>query len=534
MGAVPPRQAPRHFSKRCMRALMSRLAVLWRLALGQGRSLLTLAEREPADFPFVQSDLAQLHRLRSDPAAASLDDTTWKDLMLGAYHAELSKEVSIFGQQALYLRLRAGAGDASMAAVETMMRDQPALAQLHVTCKSLRHSSKEIATLLYEDVAPATPWWAGSTWLLTLLLAASVLGAAWSPLSWIVTGVILYILITTQMAHSDRMEAWQASMHTLRLLLRVTTLLGGPDAARASKLNRSISAPPSNAIPGMREYMDWFMLANVSHYYKSMGLVRDNLAFARQCFERVANLEADVALARHLLRVPSFCLASVSSGLINLRDTYHPLLDKAQPLTIQLTGKGAFLSGQNGIGKSTFLRTVGLNLVAARAFGFCYASHASVPAVPVYASMQSEDSLMGGESLYMAELRRAKELLASANGPHPGVCIIDEIFRGTNHMESISAAASVLDVLAARGTVIVSSHNLVLAPLLAHRLEPLCVAKGADGLLTRSPGILAHTNGIALLSSQGFGGEVEANAARVFGWLSDYLADPVECSGVLA
>jgi hypothetical protein len=75
----------------------------------------------------------------------------------------------------------------------------------------------------------------------------------------------------------------------------------------------------------------------------------------------------------------------------------------------------------------------------------------------VYASMQGEYSLLGGESLHMAQLRRAGELLAAADGAHRGIFIIDQIFRGTSHLESVSAAAAVLDALAAKGLVIVSS-----------------------------------------------------------------------------
>jgi DNA mismatch repair ATPase MutS len=143
--------------------------------------------------------------------------------------------------------------------------------------------------------------------------------------------------------------------------------------------------------------------------------------------------------------------------------------------------------------------------------------------------MQSEDSLLGGESLYQSELRRATELLAAANGPHPGVCIIDEIFRGTNHAESVSAAASVLDALAARSLVVVSSHNLVLAPLLAHRFTPWCVERAEGGPLTLAPGVLAHTNGIALLAERGFSVDVQRRAGEVFDWLSSYLAHPAQC-----
>ncbi len=434
----------------------------------------------------------------------------------------------------LYQRLRVGKGSADPASVEALMDAPEELARLHHTCRSLRHAEVEIATLLYETEAPPLPRWAGKTWVPMLVLAASIAAAMFSPLGWIVTGVVLYLMIATQMRYTERMDAWQLSMQSLQMVLRVTSLLNGPDAGAAGKINRQLTRPPIHSVPFLREYIDWFMLGNVNHYHKGVALVSANLPFLRQCFERVANLEADVALARHFVAAPVVCRAVAGETAITLRDAIHPLLPDAQPLTIALKQKGAFISGQNGIGKSTLLRTIGLNLVAARAFGFCYASSACVPDVPVYSSMQSEDSMQARESLYMAELRRAQELLAAAVGPHPGVYIIDEIFRGTNHLESVSAAAAVLDVLAAKGMVIVSSHNLVLAPLLAHRLDPLCVASDARGVLSLSAGVLAHTNGIALLSQRGFGTEVEAGAAKVFEWLSGYLAHPADAPQVLA
>ncbi|MES2015337.1 MAG: DNA mismatch repair protein MutS [Pseudomonadota bacterium] len=519
-----------------MFALQQKLSVWATRVLGRCRALMQIPGREPADFPFVASDVAQLHRLCSDPAGAAIDDATWKDLLLDVYCAQLSQEVSIFGQHALYQRLRAGHGAQHRASIEALLREPGALEQLHQRCKPLRHADQEIATLLHEAVAPPVPWWSGKTWPLMVLLIASVAAATLSPAAWLVTGLVLYLLMSTQMRYQDTMEQWQRAMRSLQMLLRVESLLDGPHAAQASKINRALTrAPVEMLIPGLGVYRDWFMLANVNHYFKGVGLVRDNLALLRACFARLANLEADIALARHLLCTPTFCWAVQGDArAIALRDTVHPLLAQAQPLCLELEGKGAFISGQNGIGKSTLLRTVGINLVAARAFGFCYATSATVPDLPVYASMQSEDAMLGGESLYMAELRRAQELLAASEGPHAGVCIIDEIFRGTNHLESVSAAASVLDVLAAKGLVIVSSHNLVLGSLLAHRLEPLCVARAGDGALTLSDGVLAHTNGIALLAQRGFGPQVEAGAGKVFDWLSSYLAHPADCSAVLA
>jgi len=80
--------------------------------------------------------------------------------------------------------------------------------------------------------------------------------------------------------------------------------------------------------------------------------------------------------------------------------------------------------------------------------------------------------------------------------------------------------------------VVVSSHNLVLAPLLAHRLEPYFISVEHD-VMQLEAGVLAHTNGIALLSTQGFGTRIEDKAGKVAQWLSSYLAEPASAAGVL-
>lgn len=242
--------------------------------------------------------------------------------------------------------------------------------------------------------------------------------------------------------------------------------------------------------PGAAGYADWFALANVKHYFRSAALVFAERTFLQRCYMACGKLEADVALARHLLGRDDWYW-SARADAVALDGAVHPLMEHARALSLALDGKGAFLSGCNGVGKSTFLPTVGINLVAARAFGFCYATSAALPALPVHASMRSADALLDGESLYLAELRRAKELLAASMTEVPGIFLVDEIFRGTNHLESVSAAAAVLDELASRALVLVSSHKLVLAPLLAHRLDPYFIARTGDGTLILSASVLA-------------------------------------------
>ena len=494
-------------------------------------SLLAPRDTEPLPYPFAASDVAQLQRLC--PGAAPIDGQTWGDLLLDAYSDTLSDGVSIAGRQVLHQRLASGTADADIGArsaqLQALMADPAALATLHTSLRPLRRAEVEVATTLFEATPPAPPGWITWSALLPVALIASIVAVIWSPAAWLAAGTVLFFLLSLQMRYSREVEAWKLRLDALRMVLATSALLGDAGrtgfiefAAPARLLYQQLGRSALTQVPGAAGYADWFALANVKHYFRSAALVFAGRAFLQRCYLACANLEADAALARHLLGRDDWCWSARSDGAaLALDGAVHPLMQQASALSLSLAGKGAFLSGRNGVGKSTFLRTVGINLVVARAFGFCYAASATLPALPVHASMRSEDSLLAGESLYLAELRRAKELLAASNSDAPGIFLVDEIFRGTNHLESVSAAAAVLDELAARALVLVSSHNLVLAPLLAHRLDPYFIARAADGALTLAAGVLAHTNGISLLAEHGFGARIEQNAARVCAWLGE-------------
>lgn len=500
--------------------------------------LLLPAPQAPFDYPFAASDVAQ-YRLVVHADDSVLDDQTWNDLLLAQYSGVLAQETSIFGQQELHRRLhgRAGADAASMARVRALLADPLQAQALQQACSALRHADCEVsATLWQHDIAETPRWTRWLPWLPIALLASVVLAlaSAWSA-AWLLVLGCWAVLLGVQMRHHESMQEWARQRSALQQLLRSHALLGGltqplaqewqADAAEAARLNRLLAPSPLASLPGVAEYQDWLWLANVRHYFKSRAVVKTHRLWLRESFARMAALEADLALARHLRQQPRYCWAEQGDGLA-FGQVVHPLLEQALPLDLQLAKRGAFISGQNGIGKSTLLRTVGLNLLTARAFGFCYAAQASVVRLPVYASMQSEDALDQGVSLYLAELRRARELLALA-GQGRAVFIIDEIFRGTNHLESISAAAAVLQCLSAQALVIVSSHNLVLAPLLQRELEPWCVQRHQQ-CLQLMPGVLVQTNGIALLDTQGFDGAIARRARQVFDWLSAYMAHPDE------
>jgi DNA mismatch repair ATPase MutS len=150
-----------------------------------------------------------------------------------------------------------------------------------------------------------------------------------------------------------------------------------------------------------------------------------------------------------------------------------------------------------------------------------------VPALPVWSSMVHEDSLPIGDSLYMAEMRRAQTLLQVAERGEAAVFLIDEIFRGTNHIESVAGATAVLNRLAAAAAVIVSSHNGVLAPLLRARLAAWRIVRADAGNLAIEPGVLLEPSGIAMMQRYGIADAVRAEALRVHDWFAEHVATPV-------
>ena len=495
-----------------------------------------------ADFTFDEAEVARLHEATAAGGANAVDDQTWRDLLAGRYLAGLSAGTGIFGQQILYRRLRAGVDDAACREhadrVRTLSADGMLRAGLAEACAPLRRARVEVATILFAPApAKAEPWWTRCLGLLGPAFLLAVLASFGWPLAWAAAGLLGVLLVAASIGYSKAVRVWEMEAEALQLMLFTCGALGTRDdgvcerfrelRGQANRLRRLLSRSTIvMTVPGLKEYVNWFLLGDVRHCLAGRRRVQANLPALRECFLLAANLEADLALARHLGAVPKSCWAERHAGkALAFGGVVNPLLAQALPLSIRVEGKGVFLSGRNGVGKSTLLRTIGLNLLAARAFGFCYADSAAVSTRVVYASMQNEDSLAAGESLYVAELRRARELLASAQEPHAGIYLIDEVFRGTNHLESISAAAAVLDEIAQNGLVIVSSHNLVLASILDHRLAPLQVS-AEDGSLALRPGVLVETNGIALLAERGFDRRVQDRANKVFNWLNGYLAHP--------
>jgi hypothetical protein len=150
----------------------------------------------------------------------------------------------------------------------------------------------------------------------------------------------------------------------------------------------------------------------------------------------------------------------------------HPLIPGAQRVvndfTLQRLGEMVIISGSNMSGKSTFLRTLGINLCLAYAGGPAAADFLAAIPLRLFTCIHISDSLSDGISYFYAEVRRLKALLDALQGEHdtPLFYLIDEIFRGTNNRErQIGSQAYVRALAGAHGVGVISTHDLELVHL---------------------------------------------------------------------
>ena len=119
-------------------------------------------------------------------------------------------------------------------------------------------------------------------------------------------------------------------------------------------------------------------------------------------------------------------------------------------------------------GKSTLLRTVGINAVLAFAGAPVRARSLRLTPLVIGATLRIQDSLQEGRSRFYAEITRIREIADRATGPVPVLFLLDEIFHGTNSHDRLVGASGVLRSLVDRGAIgLITTHDLALTAVAA-------------------------------------------------------------------
>jgi hypothetical protein len=374
--------------------------------------------------------------------------------------------------------------------------------------------------------------------VVSLLAAIGVFGHTWL---WAVAFVVgLEALLAAFVLKGTRLTAANLALPSFELELLVPLLDRFETlhfrCSLLKSLQLQLTASSGVASKQIRQLRQWAWLLNLrqSEYFalpSSLILWGTNLAIfierwrqqnreeLTRWLDSLGQFEALLCLARYSYENPDHAFAVLkpdSSPLFQAEALGHPLLDceTCVRCNIRLDAKDTQLimvSGSNMSGKSTLLRSVGLNSVLALAGAPVCAAQLQISPLQIGCSISVYDSLLQGKSRFQAEVERLKWILALSRTNNT-LFLLDEILGGTNSADRLFGARAVIEQLAAsRAVGLVTTHDLALTE----------VGKSLDGRAINvhfeehyengemrfdyqmRSGVLTRTNGLNVMAALG-------------------------------
>ncbi len=268
-----------------------------------------------------------------------------------------------------------------------------------------------------------------------------------------------------------RVEREEFTSPALRKLLQQLS----SHTRKASQTIASLSTIVSFA--GSRRNQAITLLAIPLMYSLNVALVAERWrrmhgAVVRNWVDTIGDFEALLSLAAYTHEHPDDPMPELVDGPASFAGVQlgHPLIPAARAVrnSVNISGNTRILlvSGSNMSGKSTLLRTVGINTVLAMAGAPVRAQSLRLTEVQVGASIRINDSLHEGSSRFYAEITRLRQLFDVVDGGRPLLFLLDELLQGTNSWDRRSGAEGIVRAFAARGAIgLISTHDLALTGL---------------------------------------------------------------------
>ncbi len=252
---------------------------------------------------------------------------------------------------------------------------------------------------------------------------------------------------------------------------------------------RGRQAPASHAIRKLAQIVNWIDARDslAAHLVECSLLYTVQLGYAaeawrqrwgtqtRQWIDAVAEIEALLSLAAYSYEhpgdpFPEFDLAEDSAGSFEGEELGHPLIPAAQCVrnSVRLGKENSLLliSGSNMSGKSTLLRTVGVNAVLAMAGAPIRGKSLRLTPLSLGTSLRTTDSLQEGRSSFYTEILRIRDVFDLSDAPRPLLFLFDELLEGTNSKDRRIGSQGILETLLRRRAIgMVTTHDLALTEI---------------------------------------------------------------------
>ncbi len=199
---------------------------------------------------------------------------------------------------------------------------------------------------------------------------------------------------------------------------------------------------------------------------------QDNHNKVMDWFTALGEFEAINSLAMLYFNHPKWCFPVLKADrfFIEGKEIGHPLIPAENcvhnPLKIEHNGQLMLVTGSNMAGKSTYLRSIGVNTVLAMAGAPVCAAYFCLSPVQVISSMRIADNLEENTSTFYAELKKLKTIIEKVNNNEQVFVLLDEILRGTNSLDRHTGSAALIrQLIKHKAACILATHDVELAKM---------------------------------------------------------------------
>ena len=424
-----------------------------------------------------------------------MSDKTCNDLDFQELFAFIDRTNSKVGQQYLYNQLRTITFDSKGLDKNEKLIDKLTVnADLRLFIQSLlcKLNDREAfyITTLFQDAHLATPKWFFIVRLLAFASMTLLIISFFKPIFFL---VLLGVFIINMWVHYWNKQNLYQYLGSLPQLLRLNSIarelfknellkeinpnlsesIGVIDKIR----NRMSFIKLEEKLQGDIQIIAWGIL----ELLKILFLIEPLLLFGvlrqldtkrkeiEDLFIFVGQIDSLISIASLRKGLKHYCLPTITDErkTLKAKNAYHPLIPDCVGNNIQVDKKSILLTGSNMSGKTTFIRTIGINVITGLTLNTCFADQFSMHRMRVFSAIRISDDLVNDKSYYFEEVLTIKEMLDKTGNGNPNLFLLDEIFKGTNTIERISAGKAVLSSLTkTENIVFVSTHDIELADLL--------------------------------------------------------------------
>ena len=496
------------------------------------RLLETFGTLKNDSFDFKQIEVF-FHKKDHSNAYQVLSDKTCNDLDFKELFKFVDRTNSRVGQQYLYNKLRTiPSGSKETHIQEKLITEFNAdpdfrISVQHQLDKLNAHESFYIASL-FQDELLRPPKWYFIVRLLSFTNLLSLITMFFYPAMFFVLLTVFIVNIGFHYWNKKNLNHYYSSIpHLLKLNEVARELIKdkrlkeiNPDLVSSIQIIDKVRARMSFfdlevKIQSDSQMLFWALLELIKilflieplFLFSALKKIDTKRKEIEEVFLFAGEVDSLISIASLRKGLKSYCIPKITEAhkTIVARDVYHPLIEDCVHNSIEVDNKSVLLTGSNMSGKTSFIRTIGINVITGLTLNTCFGRQFSTPRMKIFSAIRISDDLMNDKSYYFEEVLTIKEMIDNSGNGNSNLFLLDELFKGTNTVERISAGKAVLSSLAKADNIIfVSTHDIELTDLLKdeydlYHFSEVVDNKTVDFDYTLKEGKLKNRNAIRIL-----------------------------------